>query len=153
MRPWSVGTRYDKPIPRRLVEGAGVQRGMFGNEKKAVAVVADMEGFDKTMTKESFADFSNFVREHYTFRMAAKLQFYKVAQYLARINRILNRRIASIISQVGGKRITLPLLVPSSIERLGRSAQYSLLFHWSIRKLLPRYTVKRDEEYIGRITD
>ena len=65
MQPWSVGTRYDKPIPRRLIEEAGVSRGMFGTRKKAVAIVAEVDGgFERVMTKESFADFSSFLREH-----------------------------------------------------------------------------------------
>jgi hypothetical protein len=38
MRPWRVGGDYDKPIARRLVEEAGVPRGLFGTTKKAVAV-------------------------------------------------------------------------------------------------------------------
>jgi hypothetical protein len=30
MRPWKVGGRYDKPIPRRMAEEAGVPRHLFG---------------------------------------------------------------------------------------------------------------------------
>lgn len=39
MAPFSVGGGYDRPIPRRLVEEAGVPRGLFGQEKRAVALV------------------------------------------------------------------------------------------------------------------
>lgn len=39
MRAWSVAapTAYDRPIPRRIVEEAGVPRGMFGVTKRAAA--------------------------------------------------------------------------------------------------------------------
>jgi hypothetical protein len=37
LRPWSVGGAYDRPIPRRIVEEAGVPRELFGREKKAIA--------------------------------------------------------------------------------------------------------------------
>ena len=37
MKPWSVGGGYDRPIPRRLVEQAGVQRMSFGQQKKAAS--------------------------------------------------------------------------------------------------------------------
>jgi hypothetical protein len=34
MKPWSVGGNYDKPIPRRIAEEAGVPRHLFGQTKK-----------------------------------------------------------------------------------------------------------------------
>jgi hypothetical protein len=36
MAPWRVGGNYDRPIPRRILEQAGVPRGAFGLRKKAV---------------------------------------------------------------------------------------------------------------------
>jgi hypothetical protein len=33
MRPWKLGGPYDKPIPRRLAEEAGVPRHLFGSSK------------------------------------------------------------------------------------------------------------------------
>lgn len=38
MAPWRLGTKYDRPIPRRLGEEAGVPREMFGQVKVASAV-------------------------------------------------------------------------------------------------------------------
>ena len=35
MRPWVLGRGYDKPIPRRILEEAGVSRGTFGEVKRA----------------------------------------------------------------------------------------------------------------------
>jgi len=39
MRPYALDNDYDRPIPRRIVEEAGVPRDAFGMAKKAVAVV------------------------------------------------------------------------------------------------------------------
>jgi hypothetical protein len=39
MRPFALDNDYDRPIPRRLVEEAGVPREAFGMAKKAVAVL------------------------------------------------------------------------------------------------------------------
>jgi hypothetical protein len=39
MRPWDVGTDYNRPICRRIVESAGVPRELFGQEKKATWVI------------------------------------------------------------------------------------------------------------------
>jgi hypothetical protein len=35
MRPWCLFNDYDRPIPRRIVEAAGVPRSLFGMEKRA----------------------------------------------------------------------------------------------------------------------
>ena len=38
MRGYSVGGAYDRPIPRRIAEEAGVARNIFGQSKKAVTI-------------------------------------------------------------------------------------------------------------------
>jgi len=40
MRPWRLGTDYDRPIPRRIVEEAGVPRELFGVRKQFTATQA-----------------------------------------------------------------------------------------------------------------
>jgi hypothetical protein len=54
MASWSIGGDYDRPIPRRIVETAGVDRDLFGQTKKAVAV---WYGKEKIMTEKSYHDF------------------------------------------------------------------------------------------------
>lgn len=39
MAPWDIPGDYSRPICRRIVEGAGVSRGMFGTSKKAASVL------------------------------------------------------------------------------------------------------------------
>ena len=41
MAPWRLGTDYDRPIPRRLVESAGVDRRLFGQRKRVVMTYAN----------------------------------------------------------------------------------------------------------------
>ncbi len=36
MSPWALGAGYDRPIPRRIAEDAGVPRNVFGKTKRAV---------------------------------------------------------------------------------------------------------------------
>lgn len=36
MAPWRIGNGYDRPIPRRILEEAGVPRAWFGARKKAI---------------------------------------------------------------------------------------------------------------------
>jgi hypothetical protein len=35
MSPWTLGTDYDRPIPRRIIETAGIKRGAFARRKSA----------------------------------------------------------------------------------------------------------------------
>ena len=63
MKPWSVGGDYDRPICRRIVEEAGVERALFGQEKNATAVVLwnPDEGF---LPDESMQDYTRWLRHH-----------------------------------------------------------------------------------------
>jgi hypothetical protein len=63
MKPWSVGGDYDRPICRRIVEEAGVERGLFGQKKNATAVVLwnPKEGF---LPEESLQDYTRWLRSH-----------------------------------------------------------------------------------------
>jgi hypothetical protein len=44
MRPFSIGGDYDRAIPRRLAEEAGVPRGSFARSKQAATVLLHREG-------------------------------------------------------------------------------------------------------------
>jgi hypothetical protein len=64
MKPWSIGGDYDRPVPRRLVEEAGVPRDAFGMEKKATTALVHLD----------VAEFSDSTRKAIaTFHDAAKL--------------------------------------------------------------------------------
>jgi len=59
MRAWSIGSRYDRPVPRRIAEEAGLPRGSFGVRKRASSHchLNEASGF----TVPSFADYRAFV--------------------------------------------------------------------------------------------
>ena len=63
MKPWSVGGDYDRPICRRIIEDAGVERGLFARAKNATAVVLwnPNEGF---LPEESMQDYTRWLRHH-----------------------------------------------------------------------------------------
>jgi hypothetical protein len=60
MAPWSVGGRYDKPIPRRLAEEAGIERGRFADVKRAASSLIHSDGRSALSVKtvESIAAFA-----------------------------------------------------------------------------------------------
>lgn len=44
MQAWSIGGDYDRPIPRRIAEQAGLPRGSFANRKLLASPMADSTG-------------------------------------------------------------------------------------------------------------
>jgi hypothetical protein len=56
MDPWRLGVTYDRPIPRRIAESAGVPRGLFGQVKMASVVefAAPRVPFGSELRREYF---------------------------------------------------------------------------------------------------
>lgn len=62
MKPWSIDGKYDRPIPRRLGEEAGVPRHLFGQIKmQTFHSNLDHAG---AMTEQGFEDFAAYCRQH-----------------------------------------------------------------------------------------
>ncbi|TGN41524.1 hypothetical protein [Marinobacter confluentis] len=58
MDPWRIGTDYDRPIPRRIAEQAGVPRELFGQRKMASVAKFPTPGVPhSTDLKESYFEF------------------------------------------------------------------------------------------------
>lgn len=57
MRPWRINTAYDRPIPRRIAEEAGIPRHAFGQSKYASVVIFPQPSipYGKTLRSEFFA--------------------------------------------------------------------------------------------------
>src|SRR5690606_22701658 len=62
MQPWSLGGWYDRPIPRRLLEEAGVPRQAFGITKRAGSILFIRPGIN--MTPAASRDFTGWLRQH-----------------------------------------------------------------------------------------
>lgn len=60
MKPWSIGGSYDRPIPRRILEEAGVPREMFGMKKSATHFE---ESFLWPYSPELQRSYSGYLRE------------------------------------------------------------------------------------------
>jgi hypothetical protein len=60
MAPWSVSGDYDRPVPRRIVEEAGVRRGTFAKRKKAASFNRRL---GRPLSKDLHADFASFIKQ------------------------------------------------------------------------------------------
>jgi hypothetical protein len=60
MLPWTLGTGYDRPVPRRLAEEAGIARDSFGIRKR-------LSSFDRRygrpLSADLHEDFERFMEE------------------------------------------------------------------------------------------
>jgi hypothetical protein len=62
MSAWRLGTDYDRPIPRRLIEEAGVPRDAFAKEKRAITQPFWLQkATPMCMSSASLADYRDFV--------------------------------------------------------------------------------------------
>ena len=63
MRPWSVGGKYDRPIPRRLLEEMGIGREEFGRKKQGAGSSFHFNTFNslrKKMSHDSYQSLRNY---------------------------------------------------------------------------------------------
>jgi hypothetical protein len=66
MAPWSLGNSYDRPIPRRIVEEAGIPRDWFGMEKRAVSAMYGLDNRNYVAPEELGVsrEFADLLRQH-----------------------------------------------------------------------------------------
>lgn len=81
MDPWRVGGGYDRPIPRRIVETAGVDRDRFGRRKLAVTTVANRRRFDDPLVHDALTQFA--LRRGHTWRTRMLHQIVDVGHKIA----------------------------------------------------------------------
>ncbi len=64
MAPWRLGGSYDRPIPRRIIETAGIERTSFGQRKTATAVhLFRLQEFERLFAgTPAFIDFMRWLR-------------------------------------------------------------------------------------------
>jgi hypothetical protein len=58
MLPWTLGTDYDRPIPRRLADEAGIRRGSFGTRKR---VSSFNRKYGRPLSADLRQDFARFM--------------------------------------------------------------------------------------------
>lgn len=142
MAPWSVGGGYDRPIPRRLLEEAGVPRGSFahakratGNSLNAVRGILALEGrpLESYLGEASLADFRAFharlPRAQAGIGPRLRRRVYRLRYGLPEfVKPWLRRRwVERVADRVGDPRFEFTL------------APSDWAFHWAVEKLRPRY--------------
>ena len=127
MRPWVLGRRYDKPIPRRILEEAGVPRGTFGEVKRAASATIHVDGPAALApaTRAALERFAASERRRVTFRRRRFPLWQRAVLKGAR-----RVGIESVAARVEASKFALGVMEPE----FG-----SLLLRWAVSVVRPRY--------------
>lgn len=147
MQPWSVPGSYDRPIPRRLAEEAGLPRDSFGMRKKGSSHAHLVN--EKNLSKKALAHYQRFVKEQvqgkqklscFFWRALAcskhffwKIKNLKRSRYLLKSSK-LQRTFPYILNRC-------PILV---------AWPFMFTFQWSFSLLAVRYQLPAKKEFLTR---
>ncbi len=137
MEPFIVGGSYDRPIPRRIAEEAGVPRSMFGRKKSA--------------TGHSWASASSLPRSAVVDFEAWAAEFSPELLSPLPSNRLLRKAMRGwrrwLAGPFGGKSLRLRRWLRTPALRWWRRSHriwdspYLLMFQWAVERLRRRYRI------------
>ena len=140
MRPWATGEYYDKPIPRRILEEAGVPRACFGQNKKAVGARffdgpnRGPEDLRVHLSPSSYRDYQQYFTDHY--QPNKQETFYFV---MSKLRMRLDKAYTAFNKYIG-PRVGLMELKAMALRHYGPwIGKNWLLFHWAVEKVRQRY--------------
>jgi hypothetical protein len=141
MRPWRIGGRYDRPIPRRIIEDAGVPREMFGMHKRATGIYVPVDGLERSMSPASLADFKGYLAPRWRRSTAVKGCLLRLLKFVTTLNVHARHRADVGARRLSGKSYRLPMVVPHALrlKTYGYAGREAFLFQWGMQKLLERY--------------
>jgi hypothetical protein len=138
LKPWALGTAYDRPIARRLVEEAGVPRELFGQSKKAAAlplvyVHQDDPDLAQMLSPTVLADFTNFIKDKPLFAGWRDRSEHLAMQWLYRVKPRLGRLPAIW-------RLVNWLPAPNAFDKHFKTrTPHVFLFAWAMSQMGARY--------------
>lgn len=144
MRPWSVeNIHYDRPVPRRIAEEAGVPRHLFGQKKKAIARPYQTTGarnpeLSRVLSPASYREFCGFAEGKPLFaNVWQRIGFFFMhALYRFNLRVVRSVKLAALIGALG---FTLPSKPIISWKYSKLRTRHCFVFHWGYAKIKARY--------------
>lgn len=142
MAPYSLGKEYDRPIPRRILEEAGVPRQAFGQTKKATTL--SFFGFQPGLvehlspsTRESLERFAATWKPSFPARLSLRRN--EAIAILVAAVRLVEKRthVGRLLGLEPPMDRILHVLDTQNLDTL----QTLLVLHWSMAEMTKRYTV------------
>jgi len=142
LAPYSIGGGYDRPIPRRILEEAGVPRNAFGIAKKATSI--SFFGFQPGLTErftESTRRALDVFAAEWRPSLGARLQlgWNAVIATLVAAFRLADKR-TNLVARLGLEKPVERILHVLDTRSLD-TPQTVMVFHWAMSEMIKRYTV------------
>ena len=141
MKPWSVGGKYDRPLPRRIAESGGVPREMFGIRKIGTAHASLTKA--RYFSKSGITSFTAFKKQmHYRagwLRTHGYHLIYSLHYFLE--YRLLKRKQRIVPSSPSQRRF--PFLLNNPPFKC--PYQFTFAFQWAFEELKERYVATTRE--------
>ena len=149
MRPYSLHREeYDRPIPRRIVEEAGVARELFGQSKKFAArslkysnptAVVEPE-LRSVMAATSYMHFCAWAEpiKLYSSRLDRLIFTLMHKLYWFNIRFIRSKKVRAVAGHLG---LGLPAAPWVPVRFSKERTRHRLLFHWGMEQIKPRHVV------------
>jgi hypothetical protein len=140
MMPWRLGSKYDRPIPRRIAESAGISRESFGSNKMAVTIPMyyDDQPLNQMLGDYALKDFNDYI----DMRMRKNL-FSFSNRFASLINRSLywfRQRITWRLSKYSIFNDVNDWIRPNYSDHGRRTLSISLLMiTWAVERLAEKY--------------
>lgn len=129
MRPWDVPGDYARPIPRRIVESAGVARDSFGIAKRTTAVA-----FSECLSPASMQAYRTWLAGH-------RIEWIKRGRLPPPLNagyeRLAGRAFSAMESVLHRTPLLWRIAPDNSLDRPSRLRRYS--FAWAVNEVGQRY--------------
>jgi hypothetical protein len=134
---YRVGGRYDRPICRRIVEGMGIGRSLFGQLKKAVTI-----GFiwgPRYLSVESRNDFKKFLKQNSLYlKSNLSLIIFHIGNYCYNFLARCHKRTAKAVPPIGSLFNTLKNIL-SQFRDFEGSLYCNYLFIWALERTMNNY--------------
>ena len=135
MRPWSVGGAYDRPIPRRIAEEAGVPRQWFGQVKQAGMY---HHFYRDGLTRNGREDFVKFYESARRPEPLARRLGFGAMRALYAPTAAIVKALNSLGDRLSWKKV-FPIPLHGRHESEVDPLQFT--FHWGIDRINDRYDV------------
>lgn len=136
MKPWTLYNDYDRPIPRRIIEEAGVPRGDFGNAKRVASIASDWLPNPRPYSKSLKEDF-----EMYAQSLNVKIP-HLVLILVWKVLNTFDWHVLRRISEISGKKIDIRLSWVPFKSRW-------IFFNWAINRLKKQYKKALNNYLLG----
>lgn len=131
MRPWRLGTGYyDRPIPRRMAEEAGVPRECFGQVKFGGSTAT------KRLNNDSERDLQDFIHSEVPVEIRSRLDPLPLTDRTYNHYRV--KYLRTHYSHLPFASRTMEMLGTDRLHQLWGS-RYLYIFHWGLERTRPRY--------------